>query len=97
MKSGSKTSSQGFKRNSNDLDNSYKTPHYVSEHHNVGSPNYSKTIDLGSIKYQPLGHSSSHHNEEEEIKQRLNYLEVIEQSIKQFESTRSTADLRQLN
>ena len=40
----------------------------------MGSPNYSKTVDLGSIKSYQNDSSSIISPEDDEIKQKLNYL-----------------------
>lgn len=40
----------------------------------MSSPNYSKTVDLGAIKYQQIDDSYNVSPEEEELKQKLNYL-----------------------
>lgn len=78
MRNSSKTNPQGFSsRHSGDLDNSYKPPQYVTESVPVGSPNYSKTVDLGSIKSHQLESSSHLSPEDDDLKQKLNYLEVI--------------------
>lgn len=61
------------------------------------SPNYSKTVDLGAIKYQQIDDSYSMSPEEEELKQKLNYLEVLEQSLRLFERSRQPKDLKQLS
>ena len=52
---------------------------------------------MGSLKSQQLENSGHRQPEEDEMKQRLNYLEVLEHSLRQYEKTRSPNDLRQLN
>jgi hypothetical protein len=54
-------------------------------------------MDMGSLKSQQLENSGHRQPEEDEMKQRLNYLEVLEHSLRQYEKTRSPNDLRQLN
>ena len=75
MNNSTKTVPQNNNRYSGDYDNSLKLPSNVTPPIGSHSPNYSKTVDLGSVR----SHASSNHNspEEDDLKQRLNYLEVI--------------------
>lgn len=58
LKTFAKTSSQGFRINTELNQSDNKQIYYQpTQHTELGSPNYSKTVDLGAIKYQQIDES----------------------------------------